>query len=179
MPFTQLDRKLQFLPLGLLWGVVAAWFHTHHFLSPWDGYDQVSWLIPIGTIACTCLIATPLCSVMLNRELSSIRWVVNWMITGVASCVGGVATFYLILILWLSLLRPTQFALSSPISFAENLLFGMLVALGFSLVIGKLIAMESAVVALLLAPLSLLARRLIHRRRSVVESAGDSSQSQP
>ena len=178
LSLTRLDGRLQFLPLGLLWGVVAAWFHTHHYLSPWDGYDQVIWRIPIGTIACTCLIGTPMASAMLRRELSSIRWVVNWVITGVASCVGGIAIFYLALFFWVSLLLPTPFALSSPISFAESVLFGTLIGLGFSLVIGTLIAIESAVVALLLAPLSLLVRRLILRRRSAVESAGDASQSQ-
>lgn len=178
LSLTRLDRRLRFLPLGLLWGVVAAWFHTHHYLSPWDGYDQVSWLVPVGTIACACLIGTPVASAMLRQDLSSIRWVVNWVITGVASCVGGIAIFYPALTLWLSLFQPTHFALSSPMSFVANVLFATAIALVFSLVIGIWIAIESAAVALVLAPVSLLARRLILRRSHLAEPAGGGTQAQ-
>ena len=74
----------------------------------------------------------------------------------------------------------TPLALSDPIFFVADLLGGtLIIGLAFSLVVGTVIGIESAAVALLLAPLSLLGRRLILRRRSVVESAGDSSQSQP
>ncbi len=176
MSFAQLARRLRFLPLGLLWGVVAGGFDSYHILSVASADDQVSWLVPIGIIACTCLIATPLGSAMLKRDLSSIRWVVNWMITGVASCGGAIAIFYPALFLWLSLLRPNPSALSSPISFVADVLGGTLFALAFSLVFGTLIAIESAVVALVLAPFALLGRRLILRRVSAAEPAGGASQ---
>ena len=149
--------------------------------SPWGPpmIKSIGW-VPIGTIACCCLIALPLGGAMLKRELSSIRWVVNWMITGVASSAGGVAIFYPIFFFGDALLRPTPLALSDPIFFVADLLGGtLIIGLAFSLVVGTVIGIESAAVALLLAPLSLLGRRLILRRRSVVESAGDSSQSQP
>ncbi len=50
--------------------------------------------------------------------------------------------------------------LPSPTYFVTSVLVAMLIGLGFALIIGTVIAIESAVVALLLAPLSLLGRRL-------------------
>ena len=170
MSLNNLVRRLSFLPLGLLWGAVAGWFHIHSMLSPWDGYDEVNLLlVPGGTMACTCLIATFLGSTMLNRELSSIHWIGNWVVTGITSCVGGVVIFYVVLVSSL----PTQG--SYPPSVAD---FVFVLAL---LSIGPLIevATGSAVTALLSAPLSLLARWLVLRRTRVAEPAGGASQSQP
>ena len=160
MSFTQLDRRLQFLPLGLLWGVVAGGFHTYHIANMGSADDQVNWLVPIGTIACTCPITALLGSAILKRELSSIRWVVNWMITGVASCAGGVAIFHMTGFFLVGLILPFNSTLPSPTYFVTSVLVAMLIGLGFALIIGTVIAIESAVVALLLAPLSLLVRRL-------------------
>ncbi len=68
----------EFLPLGLLWGVVAGGFHTYHIANMGSADDQVEQLAgPIGTIACTCPITALLGSAILKRELSSIRWVVR------------------------------------------------------------------------------------------------------
>ena len=127
MSITQVDNRLKFLPLGLLWGFVAGGFHTYHVLSLGSSDDQVNWLVPIGTIACCSLIALPLGSAMLKRELSTIRWVVNWMITGMASSAGGVAIFYPIFFFGDALLRPTPLALSDPIFFVADLLGGSLI----------------------------------------------------
>ena len=180
MSITQVDNRLKFFPLGLLWGFVAGGFHTYHVLSLGSSDDQVNWLVPIGTIACCSLIALPLGSAMLKRELSTIRWVVNWMITGMASSAGGVAIFYPIFFFGDALLRPTPLALSDPIFFVADLLGGsLIIGLAFSLVVGTVIGIESAAVALLLAPLSLLGRRLILRRRSAVESPSGTFQAQP
>ena len=139
--------------------------------------DQVNWLVPIGTMASTCLIATPLTSAMLKRELSSISWVVNWVISGVASCAGGVVIFHMTLLFGAALLSFPS-ALSDPMYFGERVLFAALIGLVFSLMIGVVIAIESGAVALLLAPLALLARRLILRRISPAEPAGGESQTQ-
>ena len=153
MSFTRLNRRLKFIPLGLLWGVVTGWFHTHSILSPWDSYDEVNWLVPGGTMACTCLIATFLGSTVLSRELSSIHWIGNWVVTGITSCVGGVAIFYIVLV---SLL-PTQG--SYPLSVEDSIFVLALISMGPVIEV----ATGSTVMALLSAPLSLLARRLVVR----------------
>ena len=164
-----LNRRLKFVPLGLLWGVVAGWFHTHSILSPWDSYDQVNWLWPIGTIACTCLIVTFLGSAMLKRELSSVHWIGNWVVTGITSCVGGVAIFYIVFVS----LTPTQG--SYPLSVEDSIFVLALISMGPVIEV----ATGSTVMALLSAPLSLLARRLVVRRTRVAEPAGGDSQPQP
>ncbi len=175
MSFTQLDRRLRFVPLGLLWGVVAVAFHTQSVLSPRDGYDQGSWLVPIGTVACTCLIATLLGSAMLKRELSSIRWVVNWVMTGIASCVGGVVIFYLTFLLLAAWQWPYPSSWSDlPLSVAGLLLVLAWISLGPAIQV----ATGSTVVALLSAPLALLGRWLILRRGPGAEPTGADSHAQ-
>ena len=167
MSVAQLHRRLKFAPLGLLWGVVAGWFHTHSILSPWDSYDEVNLLLVVGgTITCTCLIATFLCSTMLSRELSSIHWIGNWVVTGITSCVGGVVIFYVVLISSL----PTQG--SHPPSVADFIFVSALISIGPIMEV----ATGSAVMALLSAPLSLVARRLIPHRISTAEPAGGAPQ---
>ncbi len=175
MSFAHLDRRLRFLPLGLIWGVVAVAFHTQSILSPRDGCDQCSWLVPIGTVACTCLIATPLSSAMLKLEISSIRWVINWVATGIASCIGGVVVFYLTVVLWAVLQWLGPFHSSSsdhPPSVAGLMLFWVWISLGPAMQV----ATGSTIVALLLAPFSLLGRWLIRRRTCAAETAGGASQ---
>ena len=104
-------------------------------------------------MACTCLIATFLGSTVLSRELSSIHWIGNWVVTGITSCVGGVAIFYIVLV---SLL-PTQG--SYPLSVEDSIFVLALISMGPVIEV----ATGSTVMALLSAPLSLLARRLVVR----------------
>ena len=184
MPFARLRCRLQFLPLGLLWGVIASGFHTYHLLFVLD-YPLAdhelkdSWpliRLVLMMMAGTCPIATLLGYALLKRELSPIRWIVNWVITGVASVMGGVAIFWLGFALWMST-QELPPAWSNPI-YAVGI-FLILLWLGASLYFGVVIAIESAVVAILSAPVSLLVRWLILRRTRVTESAGNTSQGHP
>ncbi len=165
MPFPRLNWTLKFIPLGLFWGLIAGGFHTYHIADMGSVDDQVSWIVPVVTVLGTCLIATPLARVLLTRELSSKRWILNWLITAVASCVGGIAIFYTTLF-FLAGLQPTYlYSSPSPANLFASLSIAMLMGMGFSLIFGILIGIECAVVALVLAPFSLIARRLILRRR--------------
>ena len=176
MPKARLVRGPIFLPLGVLWGLVAAWFHTHAYLSPWDGYDDVNWLVPIGTMVFTCPIATLLGVAMLKRELSSVHWVANWVITGVASCVGTIGIIYLTFVFWAFVLTPPPSSFSNPIVFVGGFLLGLaLISMGPLIEVG----VGSLAVALVTAPLALLARRLILRRASRAEPADSATQPQP
>ena len=177
MSFTRLNRRLRFFPLGLLWGLVAGWFHAYQALmlvepSPYfRGIELekfVSLLIVVMVVVCP--IAALLGSALLKRELAARRWIVNWVITALASSAVGVAILWLILLAWLFLSTPAA---------VEELVLALLALLLFPTGFGILIGIETAVVALLLAPLSLLARRLILRRISTAEPAGGASQTQP
>ncbi len=103
MLFARLDRRLQFLPLGLFWAGVAGGFHTYHLLYvidylPADGEPRDIWapiLLMLLMMAGTCPIAILMGSAMLRRESPWGEWVVNWVITGVVSCAGGVTFFWL------------------------------------------------------------------------------------
>ena len=176
MPKAKLVRAVRFLPLGVLWGLVAAWFHTHAYLSPWDGYDEVDWVIPVVTIAFTCPISTLMGVAMLKRQLPSLHWVANWVITGVASCVGTIGIIYLTLLFWVFVLAPPPSSLSNPVHMILGLLLGLaLVSMGPLIEVG----IGSLAVATVTAPLSLLVRWLILRRRPVAEPAGGASEAQP
>ena len=187
MSSPRFGHRLKFLPLGLLWGVIGGGFHTYHFAtlfdrSPSDSEPEVIWpliLLMLLMMVGTCPIAILLGSVMLTHELSSIRWIFNWVITGVASSTGGVAIFWLIaaLLMMLQGLHPVAFSnLGYVIGIIMWVIFSGVMG---SLFFGILIAIESALVALLLAPLSLLVRWFMLRHVSAAESGGVASQTQP
>ena len=185
MSFTGLNLRLQCLPLGLLWGMVASAFHIYFLFEVNPPYNVaiVRWpliLLMSMTMVGTCPIATLLGSVLLKRELSSIRWIVHWVMTGVVSCIGGVAIFYLVLALWVVAQGSYPADPVERVGYAGfTILVGMIGWFGLSLVFGIAIAIGSTVVALVSAPLSLLGRRLILRRTRVAEPAGGASQTPP
>ena len=167
--------------------MVGGAFNTYHFAtlfdrSPPDSEPEVTWpliLLMALMMVGTCPIATLLGSIMLTHELSSIRWIFNWVITGVASSAGGVAIFWLIaaLLMISQELPPVAFSnLTYVIGIIMWIIFSGVMG---SLFFGILIATESALVALLLAPLSLLVRRFMLRHVSAAEPTGVASQSQP
>ena len=247
--FKRLGLRLQFVPLGLLWGVVLAYYMF--FVHSPDRPAAVDWET-MGPISGVCVIATLVGSAILRRELTAIRWMVNWVITGVASVVGGLAIFFLVgllavfpakpgttssffvvaLLILLYLILSAAFGIAivtlatsttltrklTPIRWVanclgrgvafclgcltiplllislwgfwrggstswsdvgENIAFAMAFWLMFFPYAWVPLAIWSAMVALVLAPLSLLGRWLILRRRSVVEPAGGASQSHP
>lgn len=177
LSFARLPRRLQFLPLGLFWGLVAGGLHSYQLLwlgeshPRYHGIDLWAFVVPliIGA-AVICPISTLLCSARLKRELTSTHWTLNWVITASASGAAGIAIFWPIIFIWgfLWMALPTG-----------TLGYALLAMLFLSTGLGILIGIELAVVALVLAPLSLLARRLILRRRPVAEPAGGASQPQP
>lgn len=184
--FTRLDRRLRFIPLGLFWGLVAGGFNTFHGLMADDersvyyhGVELDELIIPmILVMVGTCPTATLLGSALLKPRLSASSWIVNWVTTGVASSLGGVAIFWLaaaFLGVWTG---PPPAALSNPLYIIGSLMIETLAILIGFLIFGILIVIESAVVALLLAPLSLLGRWLILRQARVGEPAGGASQTQ-
>lgn len=188
MSFARLRSGFRFLSLGLLWGVVAGAFHIENCLrvsdyqSLLDGDVEVRTVIPliIVMIVGTCPIAALLGRALLKPDLSSISWSVNWVITGVASSAGGVAIFWLVVLVW-GFAETGQIASSLPddIDIVERLVFEASAWLFASLGFGILIGVESAVVAVLLAPLSLLARWLIVRRTRVGEPLAASLKPSP
>ena len=176
----ELVSRLRFLPLGLLWGLVAGSISTYLYISSRNGLHRFDvdvspdWsrvepiFVPIiGAVAGSLLIASLLGSALLNQK-SSIRWLVDWVITAAASCAGGGAVFGLIVSLrwtvglleWLQTTRSYE----SPFILFGFALFGVLsggvAAVAFAVLIGTV----SAMLALLLAPLALLGRRLIFRQ---------------
>ena len=189
MFLNELVRRLRFLPLGLLWGLVAGSLTSYRYIFAPNGllgfeYDispnwwrvELIFLPIIGAMAGSLLIAVLLGSALLNRKLSSIGWLVGWVITGAASCAGGAAIFELIFILggldeYLEWMPLTSWYEIPFFVFAVVLVGG-----AHSLAFGVLIGIESTVVALSSAPLALLGRRLILRRGSVAEPAGGGSQ---
>ncbi len=177
LSFARLPRRLQFLPLGLFWGLVAGGlnFYQSRWLSESNPRDHGIdlWAFVVFSIigaAVTCPISTLLCSARLKRELTSTRWTLNWVITASASGAAGIAIFWLIFFVWAILWMPPP---------AGTLGLALLAMLFLPIGLGILIGIELAVVALVLAPLSLLARRLILRRRPISEPAGGTSQTQP
>ena len=243
--FTRLDRRLQFLPLGLLWGLVASLVH------PSGGNAGSTGWAMMGAMPGAFVIATIVGSAMLKLELTTGRWTVSWVATGIASCVGGVVIFFLVALLaghlrapisalpfsvvapltfiYLVLSATFGFAIVSlanvirlrrkltPIRWAANCLFRgfafcvgcilipLLVTLGWeywqgestswpdfrervgftlgvwmvvSPVLWVPMAVISAGVGVLLAPLSVLGRRIILHRTRLGEPAAGASQSQ-
>ena len=176
----ELVSRLRFLPLGLLWGLVAGSISTYLYISSRNGLHRFDvdvspdWsrvepiFVPIiGAVAGSLLIAILSGSALLNRK-SSIRWLVDWVVTGAASCAGGAAVFGLIVsVRWtvglLEWMQTTQ-SYESPFILVGFALMGVLsggvAAVAFAVLIGTV----SAMLALLLAPLALLGRRLIFRQ---------------
>ncbi len=176
----ELVSRLRFLPLGLLWGLVAGSISTYLYISSRNGLHRFDvdvspdWsrvepiFVPIiGAVAGSLLIAILSGSALLNRK-SSIRWLVDWVVTGAASCAGGAAVFGLIVsVRWtvglLEWMQTTQ-SYESPFILVGFALMGVLsggvAAVAFAVLIGTM----SAMLALLLAPLALLGRRLIFRQ---------------
>ena len=91
-------------------------------------------------VAGTVTFATSMGSALLKPKLRPIRWIVNWVITGVASVLGGVAIFWLAL----TVRMPPQ---SIPPAWSESTfevaMFLILSWLGPSLYFGMVIAVES------------------------------------
>ena len=190
----ELVSRLRFLPVGLLWGLVAGSLMTYQYISFRNGllrfdvspdWSRVELIfVPIiGAVAGSVLIAILLGSALLNRKSSSIRWLVDWVITAAASCAGGAAVFELIVaVRWtVGLLEWLQTSRSYESPF---ILFGFALVRVLSggvaaLVFAVLMSIVSAMVALPLAPLALLGRRLILRRTRVAETVGDGTQAQP
>ncbi len=173
MSFARLPRRLRFLPLGILWSVVAVWVsYLRYALSPVGGYE-VNWPVLIAIVACTSLIATFLANVMLRHGLSSIRWVFNWVITGVASCTGAIAILYLTLFFRWALQQPAPSSWSGVPDYIWDSILGLLLV---SMGPVMMAFIGSTVVALVSAPVALIARRLILRRRVSAEPAGGAPQ---
>ena len=110
MFFGHLNRRLPFLAFGLFWGAVAGVFHIFNYavLFSQGRVWQVDWTLIwaglsdwtlVGPAVGACMIATVLSSAILKRELTGLTWIVNWAITGVVSCVGGVGLFLYCLLL--------------------------------------------------------------------------------
>ena len=192
MSLNELVRRLRFLPLGLLWGLVASSLlicdlasRSVGFLiiipdlnAVWRTVELV--LVPIiGSLVGSCLTAGVLGTAMLSRDVPSTRWVVNWVKLSSASCAGGASIFILLFLLraldghlqWMQVSSWDDWLLYS----LTYVVIAVMGSLGFGVVIGFV----SAVVALVLAPLSLLGRRLILRHTSAAEPAGGASQAQP
>ena len=192
----ELVSRLRFLPLGLLWGLVAGSLTTYQYISFRNGLlrfdvdvspdwsrEELIFVPIIGAVAGSFLIAILLGSALLNRKSSSIRWLVDWVITGAASCAGGAAVFVLTLqVRWtvglLEWLQTTR-SYESPFILFGVALISVLSGGVVALVVAVLMGIGSAMVALLLAPLALLGRRLILRRTRVAETVGDGTQAQP
>ncbi len=173
MPLSKrLDRSLPFIPLGLFWGLVAGGFNTFHTLMADDertvyyhGVELSELILPtLLVMAGTCPTATLLGSALLKPGLSARSWVGAWVQTGVLSSLVGVAIFWMagtLLFLLFQGLPPA--ALTNPIYTLGSLAIATVASLVGFLIFGVLIVVESAVVALVLAPLCLLGRRLIPR----------------
>ena len=190
LSFPRLDRKLKYIPLGLLWGTVAGGLQAYRYLYTPNGllnldYEVSSewwrvelFFVPIvGAMAGAFLIAVLLGGTLFADGKSSKRWVAAWVFTGALSCAGGAVVSQLVLLLGIL----DEFFQRMPAWYEVPIAFVALVLIGGanSLETGVQIGMVSAVVALVLAPFSLLARRLILQRRSLAEPTGGTSQTQP
>ena len=186
LSFNAVGRRLRFLPLGLFWGLVAGGLNAYQVLwltepSPlYHGIEleEFVFLSIIGMVV-TCPIATAFCGARLRREHSSTRWTLNWVITAFASSAAAIAIIFLMGSFSAILSLRPDVLFSHPTSDVEAVALAMLVSLFFSAGYGIFVGIECAAVALFLAPLSLLARRLILHRRPIAEPAGDASQPQP
>ena len=189
MSFAKLRRRLRFLPLGLLWGVVGGGFHTYVFVHITDGPPPqfgptvigILILVTIIMMLGTCPIATLFGSALLKRDLAARRWIVNWVITAFASSAVGVVIFWLMLLVLGTLWAAAQHVplFSNSTSTVERLVLVLLTFLLFPTGLGILIGFATGLVALMLAPLALLGRRLILRRASVAEPVIGASRTQP
>ena len=189
MSFARLSPRLRFLPLGLLWGVVGGGFHTYLFVHVTDGPPpqfgpaviRTLILMTIIMMLGACPIASLFGNALLKRDLTTRRWIVNWVITAFASSAAGVVIFWPMAFVMAVLMTAHQIPLfyNPSFSIAEGVVVVLLTLVFATTGLGVLVGIGSAAVALLMVPLSLLVRRLILRRRSVVEPAGGASQSHP
>ena len=192
MLFTRLARRLRFLPLGMFWGVVTAILNVDNFsrIIVAGDIEPVNWLVDLRSIfviVCpaifACLIAALLGSAILRREFSPILWSVNWVVIGVASCVGGVAISVLasppLYIIWQSFQYPLE---SLSISWSDlSLILGGTIFVWFiacGLLIPPLVV-QSLVFASSSLPVALVVRRLMIGAGQVSEPAGGESQTKP
>ena len=104
-------------------------------------------------MAGTCPIAILMGSAMLRRESPWGEWVVNWVITGVVSCAGGVTFFWLAASIWLFSWGPYPASWSGVSDYILGSMLGVAL-LSFGPVMAVAIASPDA--ALVSAPLSLL-----------------------
>ncbi len=197
MLFTPLARKLQFLPLGMFWGVVTAVLNVDNFnqdlivrgIQPVDlSADWMSIFITVGPAIFAFLIAIRMGSDVLRRESSPILWSVNWVVIGVSSCVAGVAISILaISILAFSLLYSISWSYLYPLESWSNLYsaFQLIVRgifSGWMMAFWMLVApilVQSLVFASSSLPVALVVRRLMIGAGQVSEPAGGESQTQP
>ncbi len=187
----RLDPRLRFLPIGLFWGALAGVLNLYNFALVYDeepGWVDLSTILPglfrlvdspfflviLGPIPVGCLTATLMGSAMLKLGLSSLEWIVRWVVIGAASCVVGVGASSLAYSLW-AFFETQMYSRLDPAEYIGSVLF---VWMFLSLLPSMLIAVESTLAALLLGPLSLIARRLILRRRPIAESTSGASQTQ-
>ena len=177
LSFARLVRGLRFLPLGLLWGLVPGGLHSYQVLwlsEPSPLYHGIElWKFVIFLIigaAVTCPIATLLFSARLKLGLTSTRWTWEWVITASASSAAGIAILWLIFFVWAFLSMPPS---------VEELGSALLALLVIPIGLGLLIGFESGAMALVLTPVALLARRLIHRQACVANPAGGATETQP
>ncbi len=192
MLFTRLARRLQFLPLGMFWGVVTAMLDVDNFnrtyivgdIEPVNSLvDSRSIFIIVGPAIFACLIATLLGSAILRRESSPILWSVNWVIIGVSSCVAGVAisglAVPLLYTIWWSFQYPLESlsTSSSSLSLIPGVIF--FAWLIVSLPLTASILVQSLILASSSIPVALVVRRLMIGAGPVSEPAGGESQTQP
>lgn len=232
--------------MGFLWGLVASLVH------PSGGNAGSTGWAMMGAMPGAFVIATLVGSATLNLKLTTGRWIISWVATGIVSCVGGIIIFFFVALLAGHLRSPISalpFAVVAPLTFIYltlSAIFGVaFVSLvniiklrrkltrvrwatncllrGFAFCVGCILiavmvtigweywqgesaswpdfrervgftlgvwivvspalwvpmAAISAGVGILLAPLSVLARRLILRRTRVAEPVSQASQIQP
>ena len=164
-------RRTQFLLLGLFWGLVVGGLNSYQLFwltEPSPMYHEIDLrmfvVFSIIVMVPTCLIATLIGSARLKREHSSTRWTLNWVITAFASSAAVIAILFQIAFFVAILSLPPDVLFSHPTSDVEAVALSVLLSLLYSAVYGIFVGIECAVLALILAPLSLIARRLILRR---------------
>ena len=189
MLFTPLARKLTFLPLGLLWGVVTAVLNVDNFnealivrgIQPVDlSADWRSIFIRDCPAIFALLIATRVGRATLRRESSPILWSVNWVLIGVSSCVAGVAMS----ILAISLLHNIWWNYLYPSESSSNLYSALQFILGGTLsgwmsafwVLVAPILVQSLVLSSSSLPVALVVRRLMTGVGQVSQPAGGAPQ---
>ena len=191
MLLTRLARRLRFLPLGMFWGVVTAILNVDNFsrIIVAGDIEPVNWLVDwrsiviiVGPAIFACLIAALLGSAILKREFSPILWSANWVVIGVASCVGGFVisglAFSLLYSIWGIFQYPSESSpnLYSALKFiVGGTIFVWFIACG--LLIPPLVV-QSLVFASSSLPVALVVRRLMIGAGQVSEPAGGASQAQ-